>query len=139
MSAADRARHAQAVSEILDFMRYRHLVLADLTEYGGEDLPNPKLPGRVCNPARVKNARAVERCWELMARLSVKFADLEAAPQPIPDKPVRSRRGEGGASKTPAFSTTCEKTPLQAKSNKINNLANSAPVGPSDSKTEVAR
>ena len=65
----------QAVVEILDFMRKHGLTLSDLIEIGGEDL-------KASNPKRKEKARRVEKCWSLMARLSVKFADLEQAPQP---------------------------------------------------------
>src|SRR6516225_7933188 len=78
----------QAVVEILDFMRKRGLTLNDLIQIGGEDFTSP-------SPMRKEKARRVEKCWHLMARLSVKFADLEATPPPIPDKPARRRRGEG--------------------------------------------
>jgi len=77
----------QAVVEIFDFMRKRGLTLNDLIQIGGEDFRSP-------SPMRKEKARRVSKCWELMARLSVKFADLEAAPPPIPDKPARRRRGE---------------------------------------------
>jgi hypothetical protein len=60
----------------------------DLIQIGGEDL-------KALNPKRVEKARRVEKCWSLMARLSVKFADLEAASQPSPDKPTSRRHGAG--------------------------------------------
>ena len=146
IGSAQQKQRAQAVAEVFEFMRRRHLVLADLTEYGGEDLPNPKLPERVCNPARVKNARAVERCWELIAQLGLTFETLESSSYANsatptlsrPARPSRGRRGAGGASKTPAFSTACEKTPSQAKSSEINDLANLAPVGSSDAIGQAA-
>src|SRR6516165_218338 len=65
----------QAVVEVLDLMRKRGLSLDDLIQVGGEDLKSP-------NPKRVKKAHYVEKAWALMARLSVKFADLEQAPKP---------------------------------------------------------
>ena len=61
-NAADRARHAQAVGEILAFMSKCGLALDDL---------------KSSNPKRAEKARRVSKCWELMARLSVCFADLE--------------------------------------------------------------
>ena len=82
ISAADRARQAQAVAEIFDLMRKRGLVLDDLIEIGGQDL---------CSSTKqVAKAHSVEKTWALMARLSVKFADLEQAP----DNP-RLNRHEG--------------------------------------------
>ena len=82
MISAVPQKPRQAVVEILDFMRRNRLALDDLIEIGGEDF-------RSTSPKRIEKARCVEKCWSLMARLSVKFADLEQAPQPIPDKPSR--------------------------------------------------
>jgi hypothetical protein len=65
-------RPRQAVIEILDMLRLRGLALDDLIHIGGEDLESS-------NPKRVEKARHVEKCWALMARLSVKFTDLEVA------------------------------------------------------------
>ena len=146
IGSAQRKQRAQAVAEVFEFMRRRHLVLADLTEYGGEDFPNPELPERVSDPARVKNARAVERCWELIAQLGLTFETLESSSYansatptlPRPARPARTQRGEGGASKTSAFSATCEKPPSQTKPSEINDLANSTPVGGPDPNPEGA-
>ena len=63
-------RPRQAVVEVFDFMARRGLALADLIRIGGEDLRPP-------NPKQVEKARHVEKTWALMARLSVKFAELE--------------------------------------------------------------
>jgi hypothetical protein len=89
ISAADRARRAQAVAEIFDLMRKYGVTLNDLTQIGGEDLKSS-------NPKRVEKARHVEKCWSLMARLSVKFADLEQAPGQPPTKPARKATWRGG-------------------------------------------
>ena len=51
-------------------MRRNRLALDDLIEIGGEDF-------RSASPKRIETARRVEKCWSLMARLSVCFADLE--------------------------------------------------------------
>src|SRR6516225_9311706 len=116
----------QAVVEILDFMRKRGLTLNDLIQIGGEDF-------RSSSPTRKEKARRVEKCWHLMARLSVKFADLEAAPPSIPDKPVRTRRGEGVFSEVVENKEISGTATYQHKSNEINDLANSAPVAVPDS------
>ena len=121
----------QAVVEILDFMRKRGLTLRDLIEIGGEDLKSS-------NPKRKEKARRVEKCWSLMARLSVKFADLEAAPPPIPDKPARRRRGEGHFSQVIENTADLGIGPSPNNSNEINDLANSAPVGVQDPNREPA-
>ena len=73
ISAADRARRAQAVAEIFDLMRKRGLSLDELVEIGSQDLESS-------NAKQVAKAHSVEKTWALMARLSVKFADLEQAP-----------------------------------------------------------
>jgi hypothetical protein len=75
ISAAERARQAQAVAEILDFVREHGLVLDDLIEIGGED-------HRSANPTQAGKARAVSRCWELIARLGMKYAALDPATSP---------------------------------------------------------
>jgi hypothetical protein len=116
----------QAVVEILDFMRKRGLTLNDLIQIGGEDF-------RSSSPTRKEKARRVEKCWHLMARLSVKFADLEAAPPSIPDKPARTRRGEGVFSEVVENKEISGTATYQHKSNENNDLANSAPVGVPDS------
>jgi hypothetical protein len=129
MTSAIPQKPRQAVVEILDFMRRNRLALDDLIQIGGEDFRSP-------SPVRKEKARRVEKCSSLMARLSVKFADLEQTPPPIPDKPARRRRGGGH------FSQVIENTadlwigPAHNKSNEINDLANSAPVGVLDSKGE---
>jgi hypothetical protein len=70
MIGAIPQKQRQAVVEILDFMRSRDLALDDLIQIGGEDLKSS-------NPKCAEKARRVSKCWELMARLSIKFADLE--------------------------------------------------------------
>jgi hypothetical protein len=63
-------RKSPAVTQVLEFMRKHRLSAADLVEIGGEDLRSPR--------TRAK-ARDVELCWELIARLGLKYADLEKA------------------------------------------------------------
>ena len=53
ISAADRARQAQAVAEIFDLMRKRGLALDDLLEIGGQELSSS-------NPKQVAKAHSVE-------------------------------------------------------------------------------
>jgi hypothetical protein len=135
MTAAERAQTI-AVERVAEFMRRRHLTLADLIEYGGEDIPNPKLPEKICDPARIKAARAVERCWELIAELGLTYGALESssiANSVSPRSRPRRRRGEGGTKNSSKFSTTCPKTVAGPKSNEINDLANSILVGDPDS------
>jgi hypothetical protein len=97
----------QAVVEILNFMRKLGLTLNDLIQIGGEDL-------KLSNPKRVEKARRVEKCWSLMARLSVCFADLEQA---------------GHFSETIENTRVSETFSDHSKPNEINDLADSAPIG----------
>ena len=113
ISAADRARQAQAVAEIFDLMRKYGLTLDDLIQLGGEDLKSS-------NPKRVEKARRVEKCWELMARLSVKFADLEQAAGQHTAEPARRRRGEGESSQVIENKEISSDTPGEVKSLKNN-------------------
>jgi hypothetical protein len=79
VSAAERAL-AAAVNEVADFMRKKKLTLDDLTNIGGEDLKSP-------DKGMAGKARCVENTWELMARLGVKYADIEHSEEsarPIP-------------------------------------------------------
>jgi hypothetical protein len=85
MISAIPQKPRQTVVEIFGFIRRHKLTLADLIETGGDDF-------RSSNSQIVNRARAVSRCWELMARLSLKFADLETAAGEIPDPPRRRRR-----------------------------------------------
>jgi hypothetical protein len=107
-------RPRTAVIGIFDSMAKRGLALDDLIQIGGED----RGPS---NSKRVEKARHVEKIWALMARLSVKFADLEDAPGQSPIKPVRSRRGEGLFSEVIENKEILSDTPHQVKSLRNNN------------------
>jgi hypothetical protein len=69
--------HARTVQEVLEFLERYRLTPQDLVEIGGEDLrPGSKLRGK---------AHRVEKCWEMMARLGVKHAEISAdEPTPVP-------------------------------------------------------
>jgi hypothetical protein len=125
MISAIQQKPSAAVVEILDFVRTRGLTLDDLIQIGGEDFRS--------TPTRIEKARRGEKCWTLMARLSLKFADLEQASQPIPDKRSRRRHGEGHFSEVIENKEVFGSRPSDAKPNEINDLANSAPVGASGS------
>jgi hypothetical protein len=113
-------------------MRRNRLALDDLIEIGGEDF-------RSASPKRIEKARRVEKCWSLMARLSVKFADLEQAPRSVPDKPARMRRGEGHFSQVTENAGVSGTFSSLHKSNEINDLANSAPVGDLETNPESGK
>jgi hypothetical protein len=116
------AKVAPAVIEVSTFMRTRGLTLIDLIEVGGEDLKS-------VNPGRVKKARDVEKCWSLMAKLGVKYADLEHSPSRPTAKPTRAQRGEGPPTKTPLLSTTSAADSEKANSLKNNNKTDNHSVG----------
>jgi hypothetical protein len=107
-------RPRAAVIEIFDSMARRGLALDDLIQIGGEDLRPP-------NPKRVEKARHVEKVWALMARLSVKFAELEQAPGQSPAKPAGRRRGGEPFLEVIGNKEISGGTPRQVKSLKINN------------------
>jgi hypothetical protein len=106
-------RPRTAVIEIFDSMARRGLALDDLIQIGGEDLRPP-------NPKRVEKARHVEKVWALMARLLVKFAELEQAPGQSPTKPARRRRGEAPFSEVVENKEISGDTPGEVKSLKNN-------------------
>jgi hypothetical protein len=122
MISAVPQKPRQAVVETLDFMRRNRLALNDLIEISGEDFGS-------ASPKRIERARRVEKCWSLMARLSVKFADLEQAPSNPPIRPSRRRRGEGHFSEVVENAGVSGTFAHQVKPNEINDLTNSAPVG----------
>ena len=62
----------QVIEPVLEFMRRHRLGLDDLTDIGGEDLKSPI-------PTQRAMAARVSRCWELIARKGVNFAELAAA------------------------------------------------------------
>jgi hypothetical protein len=70
MSAAEDRARVIAASRVAEFMRKKKLTLDDLVNVGGADLKSS-------DRARADKARRVSRCWELMAGLEVKFADIE--------------------------------------------------------------
>ena len=132
MIGAVSQKSRQAAAEILDFMRRNHLVLEDLIQVGGEDFSS-------ASPKRIEKARRVAKCWELLARLSVKFADLEQTPPPIPDKPARRRRCEGHFSQVTENAGVSGTFASLHKSNEINDLADSALVGDLETNPEPSQ
>ena len=122
MTSAMKER-ALAVAQVSHFMERTGLVLADLIDVGGEDFASSNL-------IRAEKARRVERCWSLMARLGVKYAYLANSPQPLPDKPSRTRSGEGYFSEITEIADLFDTDPSSTKSSEINHLANSLPLEP---------
>ncbi len=125
IGTAQHKQHAEAVAEIFAFMARCGLDLDDLITVAGGDLSST-------NPRRVEKARRVEKCWSLMARLSVKYSDLESAPPPTPDKQVRRRTDEGHFSQVIEIASVSDTLAVSPKSNEINGLAKFRPVGDPD-------
>jgi len=112
-----------AVVAIIDFMRKNQLALSELIQVGGQDF-------RSASDKRVQKAHRVEKCWSLMARLSVRFADLEQALGNLSTRPsTRTRRGEGHFPEAVEITGVSDTFAHHTKPNEINDLADSAPVG----------
>jgi hypothetical protein len=75
----------QVIEPVLRFMQRNGLDLEHLTDIGGEYLKSPVLTQR-------EMAGRVSRCWELIARNGVKFAELVTAVGSMPIQARRRRR-----------------------------------------------
>ena len=107
------------IATVLAFMNERGLTLSDLTDVGGEDLKSN-------NPARREIAKRVSRCWELMARGKVDFAQLEAAVGAMPTAEPRRRRHRVDFAQATDNTAKSQSAPAATNNNKINDLAISA-------------
>jgi hypothetical protein len=116
----EKAR-ALAVVQVQEFMHRHNLTLTDLIEFGGAELKSS-------DPKTREKARRVDKCWELLAQLSVRYAHLEAAPAHTPTKPARRRRGEGVFLQATENTDVSDISGAPPKSNEINELADFAPV-----------
>jgi hypothetical protein len=70
MNFAQTKELDRAAEQVRAFMRKRKITVEDLINIGGEDLQSPDFN-------KAERARHVGQCWQLMARLSIHFADLE--------------------------------------------------------------
>jgi hypothetical protein len=116
---------AAAAAEVQAFMHRHGLAAIDLINVGGVELKSPNL--KTC-----EKARRVEKCWALMARLSVRHAYLEAAPAYTSTKLARRRRGEGVFLQVTEIAGVSDIPGALVKSNEINNLTNSTSVASPD-------
>jgi hypothetical protein len=123
-----RTKVAPIVAEVFAFMEEKGVVLADLIEVGGEDLKST-------NPKKLEKVRRVEKCWTLMAKLGVKYADLENSPSIPPTNPTRGRRGEGHFSEAIESIDVFAISPAHTEPNEINDLGELVPVGDPGSKS----
>jgi hypothetical protein len=112
-------RPVPKVAEVLAFIAKHKLSLADLIEVGGESLSSRD----------VEKARRVANSWALMARLNVKFADLEQALPNTPTRPSRGRRGEGHFSESIENKEDFATDTPKAKCLKNNDKTDNHPVG----------
>jgi len=111
----------QVIEPVLEFMRRHGLGLDDLTNIGGEHLKSPL-------PIHREMAARVSRCWELIARNGVNFAELVTAVGSMPTSAPRRRRHRA------AFEQVIDNTgelgigPPQPNTNEINDLEISGSV-----------
>lgn len=130
LSPSQERTQNDAVTEVFAYMRKHKLSMAELIEIGGQDL-------RSKNPGRAGKARAVSRCWELIAQLHLDYAALErCCHENFPSQPSqhttptqprqrhRKSNPKGQANQQLDHSAAAVGNP-----NEINDLANSAPVG----------
>jgi hypothetical protein len=114
-----------SVAEVLSFMAKRGLTLVDLIEVGGEDLKSS-------DPKKSEKAKSGEKSWGLMAKLGVKYVDLENSVGHHPLKPSRAQRGEGVLSEVVENKEVFAGNAGEAKSLKNNNKTNDHSVGASE-------
>ena len=85
MSTAAEKAKAAAVIEVFAFVEKCGLTIENLIEVGGEDLKSDQVT--------IEKVKSVEKSWSLMAKLGVKYVDLEDATSNHPTEPARKRRG----------------------------------------------
>ena len=112
----------EVIEPVLEFMRRHGLGLDDLTNIGGEHLRSPVSIQR-------EMAGRVSRCWELIARNGVNFAELVTAVGSMPAPAPRRRRHRAAVEQVidNAGELGIEASP--SNPNEINDLAVSGSVG----------
>jgi hypothetical protein len=111
----------QVIEPVLEFMRRHGLGLDDLTDIGGEHLKSPASIQR-------EMAARVSRCWELIARNGVNFAELVTAVGAMPTPAPRRRRHRAAVEQVIENAGELGMAPLKPKPNEINDLAVSSSV-----------
>jgi hypothetical protein len=128
--------HDAHVEDVRDFVRRMKLDCGDLIGIGGDDLAS-------ANPARAGKARAVERCWALMARLGVKHIDLACDWRPrvrqSPDIRLSTRRHRHPIEKREQIQRFDAPKPVESIPNKINDLAISGRLASRNSISATSR
>jgi hypothetical protein len=112
----------EVIEPVLEFMRRHGLGLDDLTDIGGEHLKSPVSIQR-------EMAARVSRCWELIARNGVNFAELVTAVESMPAPAPRRRRHRAAVEQVidNAGELGIEASP--SNPNELNDLAVSGSVG----------
>ena len=112
----------QVIEPVLEFMRRHGLGLDDLTEISGEHLKSPV-------PTQREMAGRVSRCWELIARNGVNFAELVTAVGSMLTPAPRRRRHRAVVEQVIDNAGELRTDPFQPNPNEINELAVSGLVG----------
>ena len=112
----------EVIEPVLEFMRRHGLGLDDLTNIGGEHLRSPVSIQR-------EMAGRVSRCWELIARNGVNFAELVTAVGSMPAPAPRRRRHRAAVEQVIDNAGELGISPLTPNPNEINDLAVSGSVG----------
>jgi hypothetical protein len=112
----------QVIEPVLEFMRRHGLGLDDLTDIGGEHLQSPVSIQR-------EMAARVSRCWELIARNGVNFAELVTVVGSMPTPAPRRRRQRAAFKQVIDNAGELRTDPFQPNPNEINELAVSGLVG----------
>ena len=112
----------QVIEPVLEFMRRHGLGLDDLTNIGGQHLKS-------LVPTQREMAARVSRCWELIARNGVHFAELVTAVGSMPTSAPRRRRHRAAVEEVIDNAGKLNLDPFASNPNEINDLAVSGSIG----------
>jgi hypothetical protein len=112
----------QVIEPVLRFMQRNGLELEHLTNIGGQDLKSSARTQR-------EMAGRVSRCWELIARQGIDFAELVTAVGSMPAQAPRRRRHRAAVEQAIDNVGELGISPIVPNPNEINDLAVSGSVG----------